>query len=77
MVGGTARVPRRRSPMSEDASGSFQDPAEHGTAESDVEGDEAQVEPDADADAVGRVQGQDEGYAEEQGSEVRAREQDG
>jgi len=60
--------------MSENASGSFADPADQGTAESDVAGDEAQVEPDADADSVGRVAGQDEGFAGEQGAEVRARE---
>ncbi len=63
--------------MSETASGSFRDPADEGTAESDVQGDDAQVEPDSDAGSVGRVQGQDEGYAEEQGAEVRARAQDG
>lgn len=62
---------------SDEASRSFRDPAEHGPAESDVEDDDAQVAPDADAEAVGRVQGQDEGYAEEQGAEVRARAEDG
>jgi hypothetical protein len=63
--------------MSETASGAFEDPAGEATAESDVERDDAQVEPDSDAGSVGRVQGQDEGYAEEQGAEVRARAEDG
>lgn len=62
---------------SDEASSAFRDPAEHGPAESDVDDDDAQVAPDADAGSVGRVQGQDEGYAEEQGAEVRARAEDG
>jgi hypothetical protein len=51
---------------------SFSEPAEHGTAESDVEGDDSQVEPDSESDAVGRVAGDDVGYAGEQGAEARA-----
>ncbi len=51
---------------------SFSEPAEHGTAESDVEGDDAQVEPDSEAEHVGRIAGDDQGYAGEQGAEARA-----
>jgi hypothetical protein len=51
---------------------SFSEPADRSTAESDVESNDDQVEPGSDNEFVGRVQGQDEGYAEEQGSERRA-----
>ena len=51
---------------------SFSEPAEHSTAEPDVEANDDQVEPDDDSDYVGRVQGADEGYAGEQGAEARA-----
>jgi len=51
---------------------SFSGPADDSAAESDVEGDDDQVEPDSESDYVGRVQGDDEGYAGEQGAEARA-----
>ena len=51
---------------------SFSEPAEHRTAEPDVEANDDQVEPDADSDYVGRVAGDDQGYAGEQGAEARA-----
>jgi hypothetical protein len=52
---------------------SFSEPADSSTAEPDVEKNDDQVEPDSDADFVGRVQGADEGYAGETGAEARAR----
>ena len=51
---------------------SFSEPAADDTAETDVAPNEDQVEPDADADYVGRVAGDDRGYADEQGAEARA-----
>lgn len=51
---------------------SFSEPDDRSTAESDVESNDDQVEPGSDNEFVGRVQGQDEGYAEEQGAERRA-----
>ncbi len=51
---------------------SFSEPAGTSSAESDVADDDAQVEPDADAEHVGRVAGDDVGYAGEQGAEARA-----
>jgi hypothetical protein len=42
------------------------------TAEPDVETNEDQVEPADGSEYVGRVSGDDLGYAEEQGSEARA-----
>ena len=51
---------------------SFSEPAADDSAESDVERNEDQVEPDADAEFVGRVAGDDPGYADEQGAEARA-----
>ena len=51
---------------------SFSEPAEGGTTESDVESDDSQVEPDSESEYVGRVAGDDEGYAGEQGAEARA-----
>jgi hypothetical protein len=42
------------------------------SAEPDVERDQAQVDPDADEQYVGRVAGLDEGYAGETGAEARA-----
>jgi len=42
------------------------------TSESDVEADEAQVEPSSDDEHVGRVAGVDEGMTEESGAEARA-----
>jgi hypothetical protein len=42
------------------------------TAEPDVETNEDQVEPADGSEYVGRVAGDDLGYAEEQGSEARA-----
>lgn len=41
-------------------------------AESDVASDDAQVDPDADENYVGRVAGQDDGFAGETGAEARA-----
>lgn len=51
---------------------SFSEPAEHDTAESDVEANDDQVEPDSESGYVGRVAGDDQGYAGEQGAEARA-----
>jgi len=51
---------------------SFSEPAGDKTAEPDVESNTDQVEPDDDAEYVGRVQGADEGSAGEQGAEARA-----
>jgi hypothetical protein len=51
---------------------SFSQPAGESSAESDVDENEDQVEPDADAENVGRVAGDDQGYAGEQGAEARA-----
>ena len=48
-------------------------PVDDSTAESDVESDPAQVTPAADSSFVGRVAGDDVGYAGEQGSEARAK----
>ena len=42
------------------------------TAEPDVETNDDQVEPANGSESVGRVAGDDLGYAEEQGSEARA-----
>ncbi len=42
------------------------------TAEPDVERDDAQVDPDADEQYVGRVAGLDDGFAGETGAEARA-----
>ena len=53
-------------------SDSFSEPVDDSTAESDVESNDDQVEPGSDNEFVGRVQGLDEGYAGEQGSERRA-----
>ena len=60
---------------------SFSEPADRGTgdtgdagntAEADVETNDDQVEPANGSEYVGRVAGDDLGYAEEQGSEARA-----
>jgi hypothetical protein len=51
---------------------SFSEPAPDETAESDVAPNEDQVEPGRDDEFVGRVAGDDAGYAEEQGAEARA-----
>ena len=57
---------------------SFSEPADGGTgdtgdtAEADVETNDDQVEPANGSEYVGRVAGDDLGYAEEQGSEARA-----
>ena len=54
---------------------SFSEPAEGDTgktAEPDVEANDDQVEPANGSESVGRVAGDDLGYAEEQGSEARA-----
>ena len=61
--------------MSE-SSESFAEPAEHDTAESDVEPNHDQVEPDAESGYVGRVAGDDAGATGEQGAEARAADQD-
>ena len=53
---------------------SFAEPAEDGTAEPDVERDDAQVDAGSDSEYVGRVAGADEGYEGEQGAEARATE---
>ena len=53
---------------------SFSEPAASGSTEPDVEENEDQVEPASESEYVGRVAGDDEGYAEEQGSEARAAE---
>jgi hypothetical protein len=55
---------------------SFSEPAGDDRAEPDVDRNEDQVEPDPDADYVGRVAGDDAGYAEEQGAEARSVEGD-
>lgn len=62
-------VDRKVRAMSE----SFSGPAEDSATESDVERNDDQVEPGSESEYVGRVQGDDEGYAGEQGAEVRAR----
>ena len=51
------------------------DPRAGDTAEPDVEANRDQVEPGSGNEFVGRVQGQDEGYAGEQGAEARAKPQ--
>jgi hypothetical protein len=51
---------------------SFSEPAGTSSTESDVEENEDQVEPGSDSDYVGRVAGDDAGYAGEQGAEARA-----
>lgn len=51
---------------------SFSEPGPDQRAESDVEENTDQVEPGADAEYVGRVAGDDQGYAGEQGAEARA-----
>ncbi len=51
---------------------SFSEPAGTSSTESDVEENEDQVEPSSDSGHVGRVAGDDVGYAEEQGAEARA-----
>ena len=48
-----------------------------GTAEPDVEANDDQVEPADGSEYVGRVAGDDLGYADEQGAEARAAEGDG
>jgi hypothetical protein len=55
---------------------SFSEPGPDGTAESDVERNEDQVEPGSGDEFVGRVAGDDTGYADEQGAEARAAEAD-
>jgi len=55
---------------------SFSEPVEGDRAEPDTARDDSQTEPGPEAEQVGRVGGDDVGYAEEQGSEVRARESD-
>jgi hypothetical protein len=52
-------------------SDSFSEPASNEQAE-DVESDDGQVEPDADDEYVGRVAGDDEGYAGDTGAEARS-----
>ena len=47
------------------------------TAEPDVEQNEDQVEPADGSEYVGRVSGDDLGYADEQGSEARAADEKG
>lgn len=42
------------------------------SAEPDVQRDDAQVDPDADEQYVGRVAGADDGFAGETGAEARA-----
>jgi hypothetical protein len=51
---------------------SFSEPAASGSTEPEIEENEDQVEPASESGYVGRVAGDDEGYAEEQGSEARA-----
>jgi len=51
---------------------SFSEPAGDDTAEPDVEENEDQVEPADGSEYVGRVAGDDRGYAGEQGAEARA-----
>ena len=55
---------------------SFSNPVDDSASESDVEHNEDQVEPGSESEFVGRVQGDDVGYAGEQGAEVRARADD-
>ena len=50
---------------------SFSEPADEKRAESDVERNRDQVEPGSDDEFVGRMQGDDEGYAGETGAEAR------
>jgi hypothetical protein len=51
---------------------SFSEPGPDVTEESDVAGDDDQVEAGSDDEFVGRVAGADEGYSGEQGAEARA-----
>jgi hypothetical protein len=51
---------------------SFSEPAGDDTAEPDVEANDDQVEPANGSESVGRVAGDDRGYADEQGAEARA-----
>ena len=51
---------------------SFSEPADEATAESDVDNDADQVEPDSDSGYVGRVAGADEGFTGETGAEARS-----
>ncbi|HEX6936482.1 MAG TPA: hypothetical protein VF227_08180 [Actinomycetes bacterium] len=51
---------------------SFSEPGPDKRAESDVEENTDQVGPGAEAEYVGRVAGDDQGYADEQGAEARA-----
>jgi hypothetical protein len=51
---------------------SFSEPSGTKPAEPDVQENTDQVEPGADSEYVGRVAGDDEGYAGEQGAEARA-----
>ena len=55
----------------EDA-GSLRQPFRTGSTEADVEQNADQVEPGNDSSYVGRVAGDDVGYAGEQGAEARA-----
>jgi hypothetical protein len=56
---------------------SFSEPAgDHDTAEPDVEQNDDQVEPADGSEYVGRVTGDDRGYAGEQGAEARAAAED-
>ena len=58
---------------------SFSDPAGDDTgdtAEADVEQNDDQVEPADGSEYVGRVTGDDRGYAGEQGAEARAEAED-
>ncbi len=57
-------------------SDSFSEPAGTSSTEDDVAENDDQVEPDADSGYVGRVAGDDLGYAGEQGAEARAAEED-
>ncbi len=51
---------------------SFSEPSSTSSTESDVEENTDQVEPDSESEYVGRVAGDDVGYAGEQGAEARA-----
>ena len=51
---------------------SFSEPSGTSSTESDVEENTDQVEPDSESGYVGRVAGDDVGYAGEQGAEARA-----
>ncbi len=51
---------------------SFSEPSATSATEYDVDENEDQVEPGNQAGYVGRVAGDDEGYAGEQGAEARA-----